>query len=423
MFSKRKPVLRPKAPKNNQANETSPMNHPADPNVQRYSLSDPPVLPPINAAGSNDNYSYEDDITQAVDRLLGHHPQDTHPNEQTQLTPQLTTTPTISQPPQIQLNGIDAPPQMGYRPYQPGQYLAPIMTGETLQIDPAVQPSPHTSVYGSALSVQDPFHDPSTPAASVSDLSQDQGYYAPSHRTSYTSYDSASTAYDGSSTAYAGAPVDHFSRDTEAYTTSHGYSPASRRLARSREGTPGVEDEDYFVVRGNESYLQPGYEDPEKAALHNELYGPNYQAHNVVYDPEPETPKSSMFSLPETPLETRHFGPAPTGRVLRRHKTKKRVQLTNGNLVVDLKVPPKLVLPRKGEPETMHTRYTAVTCDPDEFEKKGFFLRQNETGRRTEMFIVITMYNVSLPFVVKLQPLTGLHDRKTKSFSAEPCTA
>ena len=26
------------------------------------------------------------------------------------------------------------------------------------------------------------------------------------------------------------------------------------------------------------------------------------------------------------------------------------------------------------------TRYTAVTCDPDEFDKNGFFSRQNETG-------------------------------------------
>ena len=106
---------------------------------------------------------------------------------------------------------------------------------------------------------------------------------------------------------------------------------------------------------------------------------------------------STTFTEPDTPLPTRHFGPAPVGRVLRRHKTKKRVQLTNGNLVLDLSVPPKLVLPRKGEPETMKTRYTAVTCDPDEFEKKGFFLRQNEMQRTTELFIVITMYNVGVP--------------------------
>ena len=73
---------------------------------------------------------------------------------------------------------------------------------------------------------------------------------------------------------------------------------------------------------------------------------------------------------------------------------KRRVQLTNGNLVVELPIPPKLVLPRVGDPEVMTTRYTAVTCDPDDFEKSGFFLRQNESGRRTEVFICITMYNV-----------------------------
>ncbi|EKM54206.1 glycosyltransferase family 2 protein [Phanerochaete carnosa HHB-10118-sp] len=107
-------------------------------------------------------------------------------------------------------------------------------------------------------------------------------------------------------------------------------------------------------------------------------------------------------TLPTSPLPTRHFGPAPVGRVQRRHKKlKKAVRLTNGNLVVDLPVPPKLVkiLPVVGgvryeeKSEMTKTRYTAITCDPDEFEKRGFFLRQNELGRTTELFIVITMYN------------------------------
>ncbi|KAI0295847.1 glycosyltransferase family 2 protein [Multifurca ochricompacta] len=71
----------------------------------------------------------------------------------------------------------------------------------------------------------------------------------------------------------------------------------------------------------------------------------------------------------------------------------KRVPLTNGNLVLDLPVPPKMVLPRSGHPEVMKARYTAVTCDPDEFEKSGHFLRQNQMNRRTELFICITMYN------------------------------
>ncbi|TFK53655.1 glycosyltransferase family 2 protein [Heliocybe sulcata] len=102
---------------------------------------------------------------------------------------------------------------------------------------------------------------------------------------------------------------------------------------------------------------------------------------------------SSRFSgSPPTPLPTMHFGPAPSGRIHRRNRTKKRVQLTNGNLVVELDVPPKLILPRY-EAEMMTTRYTAVTCDPDDFESSGFFLRQNEWSRSAELFIVVTMYN------------------------------
>jgi chitin synthase len=50
-------------------------------------------------------------------------------------------------------------------------------------------------------------------------------------------------------------------------------------------------------------------------------------------------------------------GPAPEGRMLRRHKTKKRVPLTAGNLVIDLPIPDRLVLPKRGTEEMMTTRY------------------------------------------------------------------
>lgn len=93
------------------------------------------------------------------------------------------------------------------------------------------------------------------------------------------------------------------------------------------------------------------------------------------------------------PSDTQHFGPAPEGRMARRHKTKKRVHLTAGNLVLDLPIPERLVLPKRGTEEMMTTRYTAVTCDPDEFEANHFSLRQNLYGRSTELFIAITMYN------------------------------
>ncbi|KAG8735989.1 hypothetical protein FRC10_009939 [Ceratobasidium sp. 414] len=93
------------------------------------------------------------------------------------------------------------------------------------------------------------------------------------------------------------------------------------------------------------------------------------------------------------PSDTQHFGPAPEGRMKRRDKTKKRVPLTAGNLVVTLDIPERLVLPKRGSEEMTSTRYTAVTCDPDDFEANHFSLRQNLYGRTTELFIAITMYN------------------------------
>ncbi len=60
---------------------------------------------------------------------------------------------------------------------------------------------------------------------------------------------------------------------------------------------------------------------------------------------------------------TQHFGPAPVGRVVRRHKQlnrkNKKVALSEGgNLVLDLKIPTKLesFLPVKGEEEMMYTK-------------------------------------------------------------------
>lgn len=62
-------------------------------------------------------------------------------------------------------------------------------------------------------------------------------------------------------------------------------------------------------------------------------------------------------------LETQHFGPAPArGAQLRRHKTKKNVKLTQGNLVLDCPVPTKLqtFLSRKGEEEFTTMRSVVV---------------------------------------------------------------
>ena len=97
------------------------------------------------------------------------------------------------------------------------------------------------------------------------------------------------------------------------------------------------------------------------------------------------------------------YGPAPTGRQERRRgarqaqMAKKEVRLINGELILECKIPTLLYsfLPRRDEIEFTHMRYTAVTCDPDDFVLKGYKLRQNigNTNRETELFICVTMYN------------------------------
>ena len=96
------------------------------------------------------------------------------------------------------------------------------------------------------------------------------------------------------------------------------------------------------------------------------------------------------------------YGPAPTGKQERRgarqaQMAKKEVRLINGELILECKIPTILYsfLPRRDDVEFTHMRYTAVTCDPDDFVDRGYKLRQNigYSSRETELLICITMYN------------------------------
>jgi chitin synthase len=51
--------------------------------------------------------------------------------------------------------------------------------------------------------------------------------------------------------------------------------------------------------------------------------------------------------------------------------------------------------PNRNDREFTHMRYSAATCDPNNFKESGFTLRQlhYDPPRRTELFIVMTMYN------------------------------
>lgn len=96
-----------------------------------------------------------------------------------------------------------------------------------------------------------------------------------------------------------------------------------------------------------------------------------------------------------------HYGPAPekqSRRGVRSAQTaRKEVQLINGELILECKIPTILhsFLPRRDDREFTHMRYTAVTSDPDDFTSRGYKLRQQigTTARETELFICVTMYN------------------------------
>lgn len=108
-------------------------------------------------------------------------------------------------------------------------------------------------------------------------------------------------------------------------------------------------------------------------------------------------PASYPYFAPQNNSPTLHYGPAPI-RQARRYKTTKKVTLTEGNLVLDCPVPTKLLdlLPKKDEDEFTSMRYTAVTCDPNDFSHQNYTLRPKMLNRETELFIVMTMYNVSV---------------------------
>ncbi|POW03761.1 hypothetical protein PSHT_11525 [Puccinia striiformis] len=138
-----------------------------------------------------------------------------------------------------------------------------------------------------------------------------------------------------------------------------------------------------------------------KISSHFDHTGPNEQYEDAPlinqnqYHQNTYTPGGFTTQVPPEDSYVR-YGRIPQ-RQPRRYKTVKRVELYHGNLVLDCKVPTKLLAmcPRKDEREFTHMRYTAATCDPNDFKDERYTLRQvlYEPARRTELFIVMTMYN------------------------------
>lgn len=137
---------------------------------------------------------------------------------------------------------------------------------------------------------------------------------------------------------------------------------------------------------------------------------PQYEMSQVNVHVPPVPSMSYNGYQPDYPPMQAHPGmlrDMSTGYSVAREKLMKRrsvrhVELQNGNLVLDVAVPTHIV-PQgmSGSEEMTKMRYTAATCDPDDFMRRKYSLRPYLYGRRTELFIVMTMYNEDEVLFVK----------------------
>ena len=121
--------------------------------------------------------------------------------------------------------------------------------------------------------------------------------------------------------------------------------------------------------------------------------------------PIPSVPYQQQYPPQQRP-GLQHVGSAGGWSVVKeklmKRRSVKKVQLFQGNLVLDVDVPPSVVPAGKQNVEEFcKMRYTAATCDPDDFMSSRYSLRPYLWGRQTELFIVMTMYNEDEVLFVK----------------------
>lgn len=136
----------------------------------------------------------------------------------------------------------------------------------------------------------------------------------------------------------------------------HPYGTPQRRDLPRGPSSKGYGQYDYGNGDMGDAKFQDDELDEEKADMSLDYIDPHEGRYGDEYGDEHYDGIDREELLHNTP--TQHFGLPPEGRITRRHKTKKRVVLTAGNLVLDLNIPTRLesFLPVKGEPEMMKTR-------------------------------------------------------------------
>ncbi|KAI0068051.1 glycosyltransferase family 2 protein [Artomyces pyxidatus] len=115
-----------------------------------------------------------------------------------------------------------------------------------------------------------------------------------------------------------------------------------------------------------------------------------YNAYNTA---QPNYPPVQQTRQPMFREQSAGAYSAARQKMLNRRSVR-HVELQQGNLVLDVQVPSHIV-PKTMQPtdEMTKMRYTAATCDPDDFMHQKYTLRPYLYNRQTELFIVMTMYN------------------------------
>ncbi|KAJ7459638.1 chitin synthase 2 [Mycena galericulata] len=113
----------------------------------------------------------------------------------------------------------------------------------------------------------------------------------------------------------------------------------------------------------------------------------------------PYAPASSRTGMPFA-QGTSGYSAVP--EEMMKHLPVRQLELPQRSLFLNIQVPTKIVpVDKDGIEEFCEMRYTAVTCEPDDFAQSECSLRPVLYGRHTELFIVITMYNEKEVLFVK----------------------
>lgn len=194
-------------------------------------------------------------------------------------------------------------------------------------------------------------------------------------------YQAPSPSYNPAPSAYR-APSPHF-------------DPSYNSLPPSMQSRPSFSSHRSDFPDETKSYTSTAH-----------LASKEYDVGSLVPGVPPVPPQYSGYP-PSTPYSASPYGqpvpsPSPTSyggtshwhamrKQLMERRVVQQIPLSNGNLIMDVPVPKGVVPTAAGlgaeKEEITKVRYSAATCDPDDFMRRKYTLRPYLYGRRTELFV------------------------------------